>query len=252
MRLTFMVLKYFISALILAPHVGWAWSVDVRSQPCSLTSCKETHINRILFGDVDGIHDIVIPKFGRPPLNYRNRRDYSHLDPQNIIPEAILVKSLQFYDFNFEKLTNTNFITMVDFNQHSSQRRMYLLNMQTGAVKPMLTTAGIGSDPDGDGHATIFSNTPESRMSSLGFYMTAHEYEGANGRSMRLFGLEDSNSNAYKRFIVVHGADYVIESEGYAGRSFGCPAVDRSNLDDLVDKTKEGSLLFISYRKPEK
>jgi len=111
-----------------------------------------------------------------------------------------------------------------------------------------LAEAGVGSDPDGDGFATIFSNTPDSRTSSLGFYMTAHEYNGANGRSMRLFGLEDTNSNAFKRYIVVHGADYVVDDDNHAGRSFGCPAVDRKNLDDLINKTKEGSLLLLTYK----
>ncbi|MGZ3690893.1 MAG: murein L,D-transpeptidase catalytic domain family protein [Pseudobdellovibrio sp.] len=212
-------------------------------------SASEAFINRPMDeGDADGMSDVVVPKFTTPPAGYQARRDYSFLDPQHLISPSVLDKAVKYYDFNFDKLTNTNFINILDFNLNASEKRMFLVNMQSGEVKPMLAAAGVGSDPDGDGFATIFSNTPESRMSSLGFYMTAHEYTGANGRSMRLFGLEDTNNNAFKRFIVVHGADYVVDDENHAGRSFGCPAVDHKNLDDLINKTKEGSLLFLSYK----
>lgn len=48
-------------------------------------------------------------------------------------------------------------------------------------------------------------------MSSLGIYRCAETYEGKHGYSMRLDGLEPTNSLARERAIVIHSADYVSE-----------------------------------------
>jgi hypothetical protein len=122
---------------------------------------------------------------------------------------------------------------------------MYLINMRNGFVKAMHASVGKGTDPDGDGFANNFSNISGSNMSSLGFYLTDDEYVGGNGRSMRIHGLSSTNSNALTRYIVVHGSQYVSEEKNYAGRSLGCPAVDFIHNDDLIEKTKNGSLMFI-------
>jgi hypothetical protein len=54
-----------------------------------------------------------------------------------------------------------------------------------------------------------------------------------------------------RRGIVIHGADYVsegfIESQGYIGRSWGCPAVAPDISEPLIDLLKEGSCLFIYH-----
>jgi hypothetical protein len=52
-----------------------------------------------------------------------------------------------------------------------------------------------------------------------------------------------------RRGIVIHGADYVneqlINSQGYIGRSWGCPAVSPDISQSLIDDLKEGTCLFI-------
>ena len=87
-------------------------------------------------------------------------------------------------------------------------------------------------------------------MSSLGFYRTRGTYRGNNGYSLRLDGLERGiNDNAMRRAIVVHGADYcdpALAAQGVRlGRSFGCPAVPRSEARRIIDLIKDGTLLFI-------
>jgi hypothetical protein len=48
---------------------------------------------------------------------------------------------------------------------------------------------------------------------------------------------------------VVHGADYVseavIKSQGYIGRSLGCPALSPEVYKPIIDRIKNGSCLFI-------
>lgn len=83
-------------------------------------------------------------------------------------------------------------------------------------------------------------------MTSIGFYLTGYEYSGSNGSSMKLFGLEKTNSNADSRAIVMHGANYVTPS--HTGRSWGCPAVEMKYINGLVDTLKGGSLFYIFRR----
>src|SRR5678816_4492650 len=90
--------------------------------------------------------------------------------------------------------------------------------------------------------ALYFSNEPESNKTSVGFYTTLATYTGTHGYSLRLEGHEIGfNSNALDRDIVVHSAKYVdesvVKSQGYLGRSLGCPALSVSIYRDAVSYT---------------
>jgi hypothetical protein len=134
---------------------------------------------------------------------------------------------------------------VIDFTQSSNNKRMYVINMHTGAVARYLVAHGNGSDPSHTGYAKKFSNSPGSNMSSLGMYVTGQEYDGSHGRSMRLVGLESSNNNAMDRAIVVHGAWYVDPQYTPLGRSQGCPAVEERYIGTLVTQLRGGSVYYI-------
>lgn len=179
-------------------------------------------------------------------LNCAFAGDYSHLDPEGIVPAQMLDKALLFYEQNAQKIPNKRFLGLLDFKQHNSKERFYIVDMESGRVETYLSAHGKKSDPDFDGYATKFSNTPDSHMSSLGFYLTAETYFGTHGYSLRLDGLSSTNSNARARAIVIHSADYVAPG-GKIGRSFGCPAIEVRIHKQLIDQIKEGVLLFASY-----
>lgn len=168
---------------------------------------------------------------------------YSHVDQDQIVPTALLSKTLAYYDANQSKIKNKNYIIVIDFKQHNSKKRFYLINMNTGDVEQYLTAHGKNSDPDYDGYATKFSNSEGSLMSSLGFYVTAETYYGDNGYSLRLDGLSSTNSNARSRAIVIHGASYVRDAS-LIGRSYGCPALEEQHAADVIDTIKGGSLIY--------
>lgn len=169
--------------------------------------------------------------------------DYSHLDPDKLIPANLLETAIKYFDKNLASITNQRFLGIIDFKQHNSKERFYIIDMQSGYVSRYLTAHGKNSDPDFDGFATKFSNTPDSLKSSLGFYLTAETYDGQNGYSLRLDGLSKSNSNARERAIVIHGANYVSPGEKI-GRSFGCPAVEMRYHQELIDLMKDGALIY--------
>ncbi len=211
-----------------------------------MNALTERSLNAPINGE-ETLPQETVPPMTTPTGNETLKNDYSHLDPNHLVPDGILRQAVLYYDVNLDNIANKDFMTVIDFNQHSSQKRMFLINMKTGEVSPMLTAAGAGSDPDNDGYATLFSNIVDSHMSSLGFYLTSSTYQGGNGYSLRLHGLSPTNSKAFERYIVVHGADYVSESQNKTGRSWGCPAVDRKLNKSLIDRIKAGSLLFISH-----
>lgn len=181
--------------------------------------------------------------------DYPELQKYSYVDPANRVPRAALEKALLYYDKYISEIKNKNFITVVDMGKKSSEYRQFVINMNTGEVHLMLVTHGTGSDPKHTGTAQKFSNTSGSNATSLGMYYTLKEYQGKHNRSLRLQGLEKSNSNAYSRAIVIHAAWYVspeiIKQQGKLGRSNGCPAVEKKHINWLIDSIANGSVFYI-------
>jgi hypothetical protein len=146
------------------------------------------------------------------------------------------------------KLTKDNIISIVDFSLPSSRKRLFVIDLDDYRVLYNTYVAhGLNS---GREYANEFSNKPESYKSSLGFYETMNTYMGEHGYSLRLDGLEKGiNDNANSRDIVIHAANYVnesfIRSQGYIGRSWGCPALPEKLHKPIIDKIKNGSCLFI-------
>ncbi|MGI4734471.1 MAG: murein L,D-transpeptidase catalytic domain family protein [Janthinobacterium lividum] len=140
-------------------------------------------------------------------------------------------------------------LTVVDFDLPSTEKRLWVLDLNSNKI--LFHTLVAHGHNSGENGANQFSNTDQSNMSSLGFYVTGQEYEGKHGHSLRLQGLDEGfNTNAFARSIVMHGADYVSESfikqTGRLGRSLGCPALPLDQYSQIIDQVKGGSCLFLN------
>jgi hypothetical protein len=139
-------------------------------------------------------------------------------------------------------------VGIADFSQHSRTPRFHVVELANGEVHTHLVAHGRGSDPARTGWLERFSNAPRSNATSSGAYLTDSTYVGGHGRSLRLRGLDATNSNAESRAIVVHGAWYVsfdmIGRCGMLGRSEGCFAVANSSLDEILTRLAPGRLLY--------
>jgi len=129
--------------------------------------------------------------------------------------------------------------------------RFFILNLETGGVHAMHVAHGAGSDPDADGYSTRFSNVPNSKASSLGFYLTGALYSGSHGKSMRLHGLSSTNSNVLSRAVVIHESAYVREANVRQGRSFGCLAVANSEIANALASLRGGALIYAGLSNSE-
>ncbi|HEX6902634.1 MAG TPA: murein L,D-transpeptidase catalytic domain family protein [Thermoanaerobaculia bacterium] len=138
-------------------------------------------------------------------------------------------------------------LTIIDYSLPSTQPRLWVLDLERGEVLfHELVAHGSGT---GENYATRFSNVKDSRQTSLGLFLTAGTYEGGNGYSLKLQGLEQGiNDLAEERHIVMHGAWYVseaqIRSQGRLGRSWGCPALSQEIAATVIDTIKGGSFVY--------
>lgn len=171
--------------------------------------------------------------------------NYQHLDPGHEVPTDLLKDAVVFFDANKSKFPNQDYIIVIDFKPRSDKYRFFLINMATGAVEKFHTTHGQGSDQDQDGFAERFLNVVNSGASSLGFIRTSEVYSGKFKRSVRLDGLSKTNSRVRERAIVLHGWDNAHEKNVIQGLSWGCPALDWNVKDAVIDKVRDGSLMYI-------
>jgi hypothetical protein len=142
----------------------------------------------------------------------------------------------------------TDVIGITDFSRPSREARFYIVDVASGRVSSHLVAHGRGSDPLHVGYLQMFSNESGSEATSRGGYITGDYYQGKYGYSMRLKGLDRSNSNAEPRAIVIHQAWYaepqVVADHGKLGRSEGCFAFGASSHSEVLSRLGPGRFLY--------
>ncbi len=174
---------------------------------------------------------------------------FAHLDPENRVPKKLLDEALAFFQANRDRFPKQSHISILDYSLRSTEPRFHVIDMETGKVRSLRMSNGIGSEPVHNGFATRFGNVSGSNRSSLGFAKTAETYHGKHGLSLRLDGLSETNSKMHPRAVVVHGAKYVRDEAMVQGRSNGCPAVPMSQKDELIGLIKGGTMMYSGLSK---
>lgn len=146
------------------------------------------------------------------------------------------------------RISNRDVIGIVDFSMPSREARFHVVDLRNGRVESHLVSHGRGSDPGHSGWLERFSNKHGSLATSNGTYVTSNHYHGKYGLSMRLRGLDWSNSNAEARAIVLHDAWYaepgVVRQHGKLGRSEGCFAFSRNSKTAVMNRLPPGHMIF--------
>ena len=94
------------------------------------------------------------------------------------------------------KVLNNSVLSIVDFSQPSSKKRLYIIDLKNYRV--LFNTWVAHGRNSGRETAQSFSNQESSYKSSPGFYLTGNTYHGGHGYSLRLSGLENGiNDNAF-------------------------------------------------------
>ena len=178
------------------------------------------------------------------------------LDQTNNLRPEVLELALEAYEQAEEGgFVRREVLTIIDYEVSSYQKRLWVIDMESGQLLHEEWVAHGMGKPRGSGgtmeEALSFSNEKVTLKSSLGLFITAETYYGRHGYSLKLDGLEEGvNDKARERLIVLHGAQYVSEDRAddrLVGRSWGCPAVRPGISKILIDAIKEGSVLWIYY-----
>lgn len=168
--------------------------------------------------------------------------------PANASMMNILAKQLN--NYAIENGFSTEYCFLVDMSMPSGQKRFFVYDQQTGSV----VYAGLvahGSCNQTFLSRAKFSNASNCGCSSLGKYKVGEFYRGKYGKSFKLYGLDNSNSNAYKRAIVIHGYDCVPDKEIYPMvlcNSLGCVMVSYNFFDRLsriIQKSDKPIVLWV-------
>jgi hypothetical protein len=141
-------------------------------------------------------------------------------------------------------------LAVIDYSLASTERRLWVFDIV--ARKLLFAEYVAHGQGTGENFARDFSNRDGSHQTSLGLFRTADTYNGKNGYSLKMVGLEPgTNDAAMSRAIVMHGAPYVNPSaakqQGRLGRSWGCPAVRPEVAQAVIDSLKNGQMIFAYY-----
>lgn len=147
---------------------------------------------------------------------------------------------------------NSKIAFFVDMKIKSGKNRFFVYDLVNNKIiDEGLVAHGSGSETGIRGDLK-FSNEPNSNCTSLGRYCIGKAYTGMFGKSYKLAGLDETNSNAMKRAVVLHSYSAVPEEEQdyYIANSHGCPMVSENffkRLQKIIDSSKSPILLNVYY-----
>lgn len=170
------------------------------------------------------------------------------LEPNPAYDRRVLEIAARERDRAGAQLWRTDIVGVADFARPSTLPRLHFANLENGTLRSFYVAHGRGSDREHSGFLQSFSNTPGSEATSRGAYLTAEWYTGKYGTSIRLLGIDEDNSNALDRAIVMHPAWYadpgMIAKQGKLGRSEGCFAMAPEQFNEALWHLSGGRLLF--------
>lgn len=176
-------------------------------------------------------------------------------------PEANLSKikskaeeALKFCD---SKNLSKDFCILIDMSLHSGVNRFFVWDFKNNKIsKKYLVGHGCGANAwskDDSKANPGFSNEDGSHLSSLEKYkLEGRGYSewGINVKYL-MHGLEETNSNALKRYIVFHSWNLMSDEEVFPKGSpegWGCPTVSNKamkEIDPMIQKSGKPVLMWI-------
>ena len=131
---------------------------------------------------------------------------------------------------------NTNTCFLIDMSIASGKDRFFVYDLNKDSIIATgLVTHGSCNETWLSGRR--YGNEVGCNCTSLGKYKVGNPYQGKFGLAYKLYGQDASNSNAFKRFVVLHSMECVPASSIHPApicQSYGCPAVSPAFLKKLA------------------
>lgn len=166
-------------------------------------------------------------------------------------------KAEEALEFCEENKMNEDFFILIDMEIHSGKKRFFIWNFKKKEITHRFLVGHGCGDQRWSGDQTkenpSFSNVEDSHRTSLGKYKIGARAYSDWGVHIKylMHGLEDSNSNALKRFIVFHSWDEVADEEIFprgTPEGWGCPTISNEsfkNIDPMLKASAKPVLMWI-------
>lgn len=134
---------------------------------------------------------------------------------------------------------NNDYYVVCDFSKPSGQNRFYIFDLSNGK-RIMESYCMHGNGSGSTDSKPVFSNQPGSHASSIGLYALCGVGTKSFKNSIRLEGLDSTNSNARSRGILIHSSWKTFKFHGQSKyipigwESQGCFVVTPSVLFKLM------------------
>ena len=161
---------------------------------------------------------------------------------ENAEAEKLKKKSAEAASFIKKNGYNESICFFIDMTLPSGQNRFFVYNVAKDSVQISgLVTHGRCNEMWLEGRK--YSNVPGCGCSSLGKYKVGYSYNGTFGLAFKLYGLDKTNDNAFKRYVVLHSHECVPDTEvqDEICQSAGCPTVSPGFLQELNPIIKQSS-----------
>ncbi|WP_281337487.1 murein L,D-transpeptidase catalytic domain-containing protein [Flavobacterium eburneipallidum] len=171
--------------------------------------------------------------------------------------ESTKTKANQALKFCKAKNFNQDFCILIDMSLHSGVKRFIVWDFTKNKISnSFLVGHGCGENPWNNDYSKDnpkFSNVDGSHCSSLGKYKIGQRAHSDWGIGVKyvLHGLESTNNNAQKRFIVFHSWEVVSDEEVYpkgTPEGWGCPTISNNSfkiIDPLLKSSTKPVLMWI-------
>jgi hypothetical protein len=169
--------------------------------------------------------------------------------PENITIKALYTKAVAANQFVKRNNYNQRICFLVDMKIRSGAERFFIYDLKNDSVlQSGVVTHGRCNERWLSGRK--YGNEPGCGCTSLGKYKIGNAYRGRFGLAYKLHGLDSTNNNAFKRFVVLHAHDCVPDDEVWSDicQSDGCPTVSPGFLQELkaiINESKKPILLWI-------
>ncbi len=165
-------------------------------------------------------------------------------------------KAVEAKKYCIENNFDTTYCILIDMQIPSGKFRFFVWSFKTSTIldQGLCSHGSCGNIdlPEGK-ELPYFTNQPNSLCSSLGKYKIGKRGWSNYGVHInyKLHGLEQTNSNAFNRVIVLHSFDKLQNEEIYPAKaieSWGCPAISNqllTRVDQRLSKTEQPVLMWI-------
>lgn len=171
--------------------------------------------------------------------------------------EATRTKAKQAFEFCSAENFNTDFCILIDMSLHSGVKRFFVWDFIKDTISnSFLVGHGCCDNPwnsDSSKANPAFSNVDGSHCTSLGKYKIGERGYSNWGIHVKyvLHGLEPTNRNAFKRYIVFHSWEVVADEEVYPNgtpEGWGCPTISNNSfriIDPVLQSSPKPVLMWI-------